>query len=93
MPNGHIIIQKERMKSMRRTKAELQETEKVENVKPEIIGEKRYVRLSEGAKRYSVSINSFRIMAKEARAVIHVRRIVLIDTKILEEYLEAFRED
>lgn len=45
---------------MRRTKEELQETEKLENRKPEIVGEKRYVRLSEGAKRYSVSINSFR---------------------------------
>lgn len=64
-----------------------------ENIKPEMIGEKRYVRISEGAKRYSVSPNTFRMMAAEAHAIIHVRRIVLIDTKMIDEYLEAFREE
>lgn len=64
-----------------------------ENIKPEMIGDKRYVRVAEGAKRYSVGINTFRQMAEEAHAVIHVRRIVLIDTKMIDEYLEAFRED
>ena len=63
------------------------------NIKPEMIGEKRYVRMAEGAKRYSVGLNSFRAMAAEAHAIIHVRRIVLIDTKMIDEYLEAFRED
>lgn len=57
------------------------------------IGEKRYVRISEGARRYSVSPNTFRMMAAEAYAIIHVRRIVLIDTKMIDEYLEAFREE
>lgn len=57
------------------------------------IGEKRYVRISEGARRYSVSPNTFRMMAAEAHAIIHVRRIVLIDTKMIDEYLEAFREE
>lgn len=51
-----------------------------ENIKLEMIGEKRYVRINEGAKRYSVSPNTFRMMAAEAHAIIHVRRIVLIDT-------------
>ena len=64
-----------------------------ENIKPEMIGEKRYVRINEGAKRYSVSPNTFRMMAAEAHAIIHVRRIVLIDTKMIDEYLEAFREE
>ena len=64
-----------------------------ENIKPEMIGEKRYVRISEGARRYSVSPNTFRMMAAEAHAIIHVRRIVLIDTKMIDEYLEAFREE
>ena len=57
------------------------------------IGEKRYVRISEGARRYSVSPNTFRMMAAEAHAIIHVRRIVLIDTKMIDDYLEAFREE
>jgi len=64
-----------------------------DNIKPEMIGEKRYVRMAEGAKRYSVGLNSFRNMAAEAHAIIHVRRIVLIDTKMIDEYLEAFREE
>lgn len=64
-----------------------------ENIKPEMIGEKRYVRISEGTRRYSVSPNTFRMMAAEAHAIIHVRRIVLIDTKMIDEYLEAFREE
>lgn len=64
-----------------------------ENIKLEMIGEKRYVRINEGAKRYSVSPNTFRMMATEAHAIIHVRRIVLIDTKMIDEYLEAFREE
>ena len=33
-----------------------------ENIKPEMIGEKRYVRISEGARRYSVSPNTFRMV-------------------------------
>ena len=64
-----------------------------ENIKPEMIGENRYDRISEGARRYSVSPNTFRMMAAEAHAIIHVRRIVLIDTKMIDEYLEAFREE
>lgn len=64
-----------------------------DNIKPDMIGEKRYVRMAEGAKRYSVGLNSFRNMAAEAHAIIHVRRIVLIDTKMIDEYLEAFREE
>ena len=40
-----------------------------ENIKPEMIGEKRYVRISEGARRYSVSPNTFRMMAAEAHAI------------------------
>ena len=42
-----------------------------ENIKPEMIGEKRYVRINEGAKRYSVSPNTFRMMAAEANAIIN----------------------
>lgn len=64
-----------------------------DNIKPEMIGEKRYVRMAERAKRYSVGLNTFRNMAAEAHAIIHVRRIVLIDTKMIDEYLEAFREE
>ena len=49
--------------------------------------------MAEGAKRYSVGLNTFRNMATEAHAIIHVKRIVLVDTKMIDEYLEAFREE
>lgn len=60
-----------------------------DNIKTEMIGDKRYVRIAEGAMRYSVGVNTFRNMAEEAHAVIHVRRIVpfrynnKIDAKII----------
>ena len=54
-----------------------------ENIKPEMVGDKRYVCISEGARRYSVSPHTFRMMAAEAHAIIHVRRIVLIDTNMI----------
>ncbi len=63
------------------------------NIAQDMLGDKRYVRLAEGAKRYSVGLNTFRLMAAEAHAIIHVRRIVLVDTVMIDEYLEAFREE
>ena len=44
-----------------------------DNIKPEMIGEKRYFRMVEGAKRYSMGLNTFRNMAAEAHAIIHVK--------------------
>ncbi|WOO38594.1 DUF6462 family protein [Anaerocolumna sp. AGMB13020] len=63
-----------------------------DNIKPEMIGDKRYLRVAEGAKRYSVRVNTFRNMTEETHALIHASRIVLIDTRMIDEYLEAFRE-
>lgn len=48
------------------------------------IGEKRYVRISEGARRYSVSPNTFRMMAAEAHAIIHVRNFIVLQTETRE---------
>lgn len=48
-----------------------------DNIKPEMIGEMRYVRINEGAKRYSVSPNTFRMMAPEAHAIIHIKSYLL----------------
>lgn len=89
LPIGPITIQcKHRKDGFMKKKEVLPD-----NIKPEMIGGKRYVRAAEGAKRYSVGVNIFRNMAEEAHAVIHVRRIVLIDTKMIDEYLKAFRKD
>ncbi|WP_367575511.1 DUF6462 family protein [Lacrimispora amygdalina] len=54
---------------------------------------KRSVLIAIGDKRYYVGVNTFRNMAEEAHAVIYIRRILLFDTKIIDIYIDAFRED
>ena len=41
---------------------------------------------------FSMGLHSFMELAKEAKAVYRIRRIVLVNTDIIEEYLENFRE-
>ena len=53
---------------------------------------KKFVRCEEGAKLYSMGLHTFQQLAKEAGAVYRVKRIVLVNLDILDEYLEAFRE-
>lgn len=52
---------------------------------------KRFVRYDEGAELYSMSPNKFSSIAKEARAVYKIDRIVLVNCEIFEEYLENYR--
>ena len=54
---------------------------------------KKWVRYDEGAKLYSMGINSFRELAKEAKAVYHIKRIVLVNTEKLDEYIELMCAD
>lgn len=56
-------------------------------------GRKKFVRYEEGAKLYSMGIHTFEDLAKEAGAVYRVKRIVLVNTERLDEYLENFREE
>ena len=57
-----------------------------------IIG-KKFVRLKEGAALYSMGINSFRELAKDAGAIYHIKKIVLINTELIDEFLESFRDE
>lgn len=59
---------------------------KVNNVRP-----KKYVRYKEGAEMYSIGLNKFQDIAKDAGAVIKVDRLVLVDLDTLDRYLETFR--
>lgn len=52
---------------------------------------KKYVRYAEGAEMYSMGIQSFMKLAKEAHAVYKVRGIALVKIAILDEYLELYR--
>ena len=54
---------------------------------------KRLVRYKEGAEMYSMGMNKFQTLAKDARAVYHVKRIVLVNLDLIDEYLEAFRDE
>lgn len=53
---------------------------------------KKYVRYEEGAKLYSMRLHTFQQLAKEAGAIYRIKRVVLVNLDIFEEYLEAFRE-
>lgn len=56
------------------------------------ITDKKYVRFKEGAERYSMGLHTFQELAREAGAVYKIRKIVLVNTEVLEDYLENFRE-
>ena len=52
-------------------------------------GRKKFVRYEEGAMLYSMGVHTFQQLAKDARAVYHVKRIVLVNLDLIDEYLEA----
>ena len=52
---------------------------------------KVYVRCDDGAKLYSMSKNSFIKLARDAGAIYKINKMVLVNTKYLDEYLETFR--
>lgn len=52
---------------------------------------KRFVRYQEGAELYSMSKSKFEEMAKAAKAIYKVNKLVLVNVEIFEEYLETFR--
>ena len=57
-------------------------------------GVKKWVRYEEGAVLYSMGIHSFMDLAKEAKAVYRIRRICLVNTEKLDEYIELmYREE
>ena len=64
------------------------ETDNMEN---RLTNGKKFVKYDEGAAMFSMGIHSFMDLAKEAKAVYRIRRIVLVNTEIIEEHLENFR--
>ena len=53
---------------------------------------KKFVTLREGADLYSIGLHSFRDLAHDAGAIYKVKRRILVNTEIFDEFLEAFRE-
>ena len=56
-------------------------------------GRKKFVRYDEGAELYSMGLHTFQNLAKDAGAVYRIKGIVLVNTELVDEYLEAFKED
>lgn len=54
---------------------------------------KVFVRYNEGAAIYSMGVNTFKELAKDAGAIYRVKGIVLVNTELVDQYLENFRED
>ena len=52
---------------------------------------KRFVRYKEGAALYSISQNKFEELAKRAKAVYKIDKLVLVNMDILDAYLEMFQ--
>ena len=52
---------------------------------------KRSVRYKEGAEMYSMGMNKFQEIAKDASAILKIDRLVLVDLDVLDQYLESFR--
>ena len=55
-------------------------------------GRKKFVRYDEGAKIYSMGLHSFQNLARDAGVVYKIKGVVLVNTQVVDEYLETFRE-
>ena len=55
------------------------------------LSKKRLVRYNEGAEMYSMGMNKFQVLAKEAGAILKINRMVLVDLDTFDQYLETFR--
>lgn len=54
---------------------------------------KKFVSLDEGAAIYSIGKNTFREMAKEAKAVYRIKRRVLVNLDLMDEYMELYADE
>ena len=51
---------------------------------------KKFVRYKDGAILYSMCQKQFESLAREAQAIYKVNKMVLVNTEILDKYLESF---
>lgn len=54
-------------------------------------GKKKFVRYSEGAALFSMGLHPFQELAREAGACYKMKRTVLVNVEIVEQYMENFR--
>ena len=83
----HMVLEKEDKEMAHKRKTVTDLDQRV------IERKKKYVRYQEGAELYSMGVNTFREVARDAKATVKIKGIVLVNIEIFEEYLELFRED
>lgn len=66
---------------MPKVRKEIPELEKLVQV-----GRKKFVRYEEGAQLYSMGLHTFQELAKDAKAVYHVKRVVLVNTAVYHHF-------
>lgn len=59
-------------------------------MKKQSLSNKKFVRYKDGAELYSLGIQNFMKIAKEAGAVRKIRGTVLVNTEKLDEYIDSF---
>ncbi|MBQ8815539.1 MAG: transcriptional regulator [Lachnospiraceae bacterium] len=52
---------------------------------------KKFIRYKDGTEIYSIGLSKFQEIAKEAGAVYKINQMVLVNTEILDRYLERFK--
>jgi hypothetical protein len=68
-------------------------TESKEDIKERVRARgKKFVSYKEGAELYSLGLHTFQQIAKDAKAIYRVKSRVLINTEIVDEYMEMFHE-
>lgn len=52
---------------------------------------KKFIRYKDGSELYSMGITKFQEIAKKAGAVYKINQMVLVNTEILDRYIEQFK--
>jgi len=65
--------------------------EPVRHVRHTVRLSKKFMRLKEAAEYYSISVGKVRQLAQEGEAVYKIDKVVLVNTELLDKYLETFK--
>lgn len=52
---------------------------------------RKFIRYKEGPELYGLGLSKFQQLAREAHATYKIDKVVLVNTEILDQYLEMFR--
>ena len=66
--------------------------EKVQGIRHMKIRQSKYMRYREARAYYCLGMNTIQRLAKEAGETIRIGRVVMIDTEIMDKYIDSFRD-